>query len=612
MAANIYDHGPAHVELLQKTAEKLWQARHGGKQAVYADYARLAGVSIQTAKRRLAPWAKMQATPRVRRSDCGRSALSIADAQKISGLMVETKRKQTGKQLADISAAVEQLDRDGLINVRRVDPKTGEITRLSDGAISRAMTHYGCHPRQLSQPAPKVELRSEHPNHCWQIDPSICVLYYLKRDDGLHSMPYDQFYKNKPKNLTRIENDRVWRYVIVDHTTGAFYVEYVFGAESGENLCSTFINAMQPRGASDPFHGTPLMAMLDPGSANTGAMFKNLCAVLGVRVWINQPGQPWAKGSVEKHNDIIEREFEHRLKFYRVKSLPELNQAAWNWSAHFQSHAIHRRHGMTRFAAWQRIKPEQLRVPPAADVCRQMATHAPLERTVSSQLRVSFRGRQYDVRHVPGVVVRQKLLVARNAWADGETAHILGYDENRRPTAFIVQACDRGEYGFTSAAVPLGEHRAQPDTRADTHRKQVERAVMEAATDEEAAAKRKAGVLPFGGKIKPLQPADPNLTYLPRRGTPLQVDVTAVVDLTQPRVEWPQPKREFAAYTLVEAVRSIMPLLQSRGLEWTAAMWTDTEQRWPEGVPYDEIESWANELWQRHRMRLASVQEAAS
>ena len=99
----------------------------------------------------------------------------------------------------------------------------------------RALREYRLHPDQLLQPAPVNRMKSEHPNHCWQIDPSLCVLYYLPRhgdDSGLRVMKQEEFYKNKPKNVERIENDRVWRYTGTDPASGPIIVRYYFRAET--------------------------------------------------------------------------------------------------------------------------------------------------------------------------------------------------------------------------------------------------------------------------------------------------------------------------------------------------------------------------------------------
>ena len=138
------------------------------------------------------------------------------------------------------------------------------------------------HPDQLLQPAPVTALQSLHPNHVWEVDASQCVLFYLPRmgkDTGLRLMNAEEFYKNKPKNLEKVVNDRVWRYVVSDHFSGCLFVWYVFGGENSENLCEAFIQATQLKAdrLAEPFCGVPKMVMLDPGAANTGHGFKHLC-----------------------------------------------------------------------------------------------------------------------------------------------------------------------------------------------------------------------------------------------------------------------------------------------------------------------------------------------
>jgi hypothetical protein len=378
--------------------------------------------------------------------------------------------------------------------------------------------------------------------------------------------------------------------VFTDHCTGAFYVEYVLGAESGENLCGSFINAMQRRGTNEPFYGAPLMVMLDPGSANTGAMFRALCAALRVLVQINKPKQPWVKGSVEKHNDIIECEFEHRLRFQPVESLEALNAAAWRWSRHFQATRQHTRHGMTRYDAWMRITPQQLRLAPDVKRCRSLATHEPVLRTVDVQLRVSLGGRRYCVAAIPNVGVREKLLVARNAWAE-DSVHILAPDADGRETFFVAPLVERDEWGF-EGAVTLGEYRSAPTTRADIERAAVERVAMDASTDEEAAAKRKAKALPFGGRIDPSKHIDqqPAPSYLPRRGAVVDVDAPAVVELT-PTIAPTRPTYVPRVLSHVELARVLKPQLEAMSVRWTPAHFEQLVERCPAGASEDQLDA---------------------
>ncbi len=260
--------------------QELRSAPHGEKGAIIARKASSLGVTPKT----LHGWIKsIMDSARKPRNDKGSSELSIDEARLIAAIMRESAR-QTGKQLSSIGAAADILRANGKIKAERLDKATGELVPLSEAAISRALMSYGLHPKQLSRPAPAQTLRTPYPNYLWQIDASLCVLYYLPRNTGLSVMDKTVFYQNKPGNLAKVENDRVWRYVVTDHTSGALYVEYVYGGETGENLVNCLINAMQYRGRLDPYHGVPAHGHARPGSANTGSLFKSLCQSLGVRV----------------------------------------------------------------------------------------------------------------------------------------------------------------------------------------------------------------------------------------------------------------------------------------------------------------------------------------
>lgn len=561
-------------QLLVDVARRAEQAGHGRKGQIYAEAAERLGISQATLMRKLA-----ELTPRNRRRrrDAGESALTLEEARTISAYLMDSRRK-SGKRLASLEDSVEVLRSNGRIQAGRVDETTGELIPLSLSAISRALYHYRLHPEQLSQPAPKSRLASRHPNHVWQIDPSLCVLYYLPSAQGeaLQVMDEAKFYKNKPANIRRIEKERVWRYVITDHASGVIFVHYVLGAESGVNLVEAFIRASQKRHAQDPFHGIPKIAMVDPGSANTGAVFRNLCRALGVHLQVNQPGQPWAKGQVEKANDQVERSFEHRLRFQAQPptSLEEINTLAEQWMRWFNARRIHSRTGVSRYAAWQRITAEQLTIAPAPQVMRHVAMAAPKARKVSSQLTLDFEGRTYAVGDIPGVMVGEMLLVCRNPWRE-DVAGVIYHDDEGREVVQLVEAVNVNEWGFADTDPVIGERYQRPaDTLADTQRKAVERAAMGAATDEEAAAKRKAGTVPLAG-LDPMKPiADTPLPdYLPRRGTDLELDA---------------PNVQALRLNPVEAAKRLRARM---GDEWGSQHYAWLATRYPEGVPEDELES---------------------
>ena len=407
----------AYLERLVEAAQAARSAGHGRKEAIYAAAAAELGVSVSTIKSKIG---EINGRQRKRRADAGEYTLSREDADLIAAYWRETTRG-TGKRLLTLENAVDQLRANGRIQAGRVDEETGEFSPLSISAIARAMRGYGIHPDQLTAPKPVTRLISEFPNQVWQLDPSLCVLYYLRPSadavDGLKVMPADQFYKNKPANLAKVENERVWRYVITDHASGCLFVRYVLGAESAVNLVDAFLAAIQQRNG-EPFHGVPYRLMMDPGSANTSATARNLFHALQVELLINRPGNPRAKGQVENANNLVERYFEAGLRMIPVPDLDRLNALAGKWGCWFNGSSVHSRHGMTRFGAWQLIRSDQLRLAPSLDLCREAARTKSETRKVTPDLKISFGGKSYHVDQVPGILVGEKVEVCRNLYRE--------------------------------------------------------------------------------------------------------------------------------------------------------------------------------------------------
>lgn len=564
----------ALMHALIDVARAAEAAPHGKKNAVYQEAADRMGMSLATLHRKLKEVSVPMKT-RKRRSDAGKSSLSFDDAQLLSAYLQETQRAN-GKRLASIEDALEVLRADNAAFAGRVDETTGEIIPLSLSAVSRALTHYRLHPDQLALPTPKTQLASLHPNHVWQIDPSLCVLYYLHKKVGVQVMEEKEFYKNKPGNIERIEKDRVWRYVITDHASGWIYVHYVLGAESGKNLVEAFIGATQKRHAEDPVHGIPQLVMVDPGSANTGAVFKNLCNALGITLQVNQPGQPWAKGQVEKANDIVERSFEHRLALMTnpPKTLDELNPCAWQWMRWFNSTKVHSRTNATRYAVWMRISAEQLVIAPSEKVMRELSFSAAVQRKVSAMLTIQHGGNTYSVNDIPGVEVGEQLSVTRNPWREDGSIQIVREVEGKR-VIHVLEPQQSTDYGFATTAPVIGEQfKAQPDSAIDKNRKAVERLAMQADTNEQAADARKKKATPFGGNIDPMKPIEQTRLpeYINRRGT--------ASDVVSPMVELPK----------LSPVQIAKKIATQIGSEWKGAehfAWL--KQRYPDGAPDDDI-----------------------
>ena len=570
----------SELDYLRRLAANLVGARHGGKGALVKAAADILRCSPQEVYRRLERAGFDSG--RKPRADRGHTSVPEDIAKKAAG-MVALATRANGKKTLAIKDALEILKADGH---GVVDQETGEIKPIdvSPTTLARAMRQFNCHPEQLAQPRACVQQRSLHPNHVWQIDASVCVLFYLPRG-GLMVMDEKQFYKNKPQNIRRIENDRVIRYVVTDHYSGDFYLEYVTGAEDAANLIQCFLSAIQKRTDDDPMHGVPLILMMDKGSANLSGLFLNLLDRLKVKHIEHLPGNPRAKGQVEKTQDIVECKFEGRLPFYRVADLAELNQRATQWRKAFNATARHSRHERTRNAMWLTIREDQLRLAPSIELCRELVTTRPVEATVRPNRTISYSikgygSNDYDVRFLPGISPKAKLQVVVNPYR-APAIDVLMEGENGEEIAYTVEPMPKNEAGFYVESPVIGQSfSAQADSASDTARKDILKDAYGVDTQLEVDAKRKAKTPAYDGQINVFADVEQTTvpSYIPKRGRDLGIDGS---------------RREIVPLNHVDAAKQLKARL---GDAWTADRYKWLAQRFPDGVPQDQIDVIAAEL----------------
>lgn len=575
---------PALVEALLDVQRRAQAAGHGGKEAVYAAACQHLGLSRATLMRRLK---EVTVKPqRKRRSDAGTTSLSLAQAQRLSAQMMQGYRLND-KGIQSMRLSLEQLRAEDPMFACVIDADTGEVCQISESACARALRAHALHPDQLRQPDPVQQLASDHPNDVWQIDASISTLFYVP-EGGVDTMSNKEFYKNKPENFEKIKRQRLTRYVITDHCSGAIFVHYVAGGESTVNMAESFLAAIQPR-PEQQLHGVPFHLMMDPGSAGIGGAFSNLLRRLQVTPVVNEAGNPRAKGQVENAHNLVETNFESGFKFTHVPSIEWINEKAQMWMRYYNSVRIHRRHGMTRWAKWMQITQQQLRLVDAA-LARALLTHAPETPKVDRNNQVRFDGRVWNVGNVPGVLVGEKVQITFNPF-DRAVALVVQHDAEGRELLIPVPEAVEGEHGFGAGAARIGrEFKAPADTLAVTNRKLVERIAMGTDTDEAAAAARKAKALPFGGKHDPYkhhEQALPAVAMLPRRGTEL------VTGVSVPQAE-PEVLKHF------DAAKALV----AKGVVMTPELVGTLKGLHPEGVPVTELDALAARLTVRAGLRV--------
>ena len=588
--------GDNDLPILVDCAREAAAAGHGGKAEVYQRYCRELG------------WLKPDGKPnfcrllralkasglcqrRARRSDAGAHGLSKHEAEEIVRWQRENARGKGGaRSLVSLKSAVDTLRSNGIVQADAVDPDSGEVRPLSYSAIAAAIRAYGLDAKTLAIPAPAIRMRVLHANHVWQVDASLCVLWYLPASGGLQVMNERDYNENKPKNIKRIENERVTRYVVVDVASGCIYVQYVFGGESGANLTEVFINAMQQR--KNEFWGVPRRVYCDAGSANTGAVFKGLCKALDIDLQWHMPGNARATGAVEKAQDIVERNFESMLAARPVYNLDDLNRAAERWRVKFNATAVHTRHGCTRLSAWAKHVAGHLKAPPSVEVCRAVAHTKPLERSVTRHLTINFDGKDWSAKGLPGVYHTQKVRIVKNPWSD-DSIRIVQHAPDGKTEYFECPLMPRNELGYWDDSPVMGEE-YKSHARTEPELALARLAEKTAADQAQAGASggKRAKPLPFGGKVDPFKPlAD---TYMPEQLPRRADDVHPLAELLSYTGGLVNPPAVHVTLTVPEAVRAIKDRLGDAAPE---DLYSQVKAAYPDGlVPQEWADAWGQPL----------------
>ena len=553
-------------------AQQLSEAPRGQKGQIVARAAQFLSCSKDRVYRGLkaAGWDAQ----RQRRRDRGVSQVSREEAAMVASIMRQSTR-DTGKRLLSIEDAVE---------IAIANPTSGVTTRASADTYARVMREHGLHPDQVTRATPFTQMRSQHPNHVHQFDVSVCALYYQDKG-GLAVMDEKRFYKNKPQNVAKVVNQRVLRYLITDHYTGAFYVEYFQAAgEDQETLFEFLMRAWPERDhPHDPFHGVPHMMVWDAGSANQSHLIRNLLDQLQVEHWAHTPGQPRSKGQVERTHDLVERGFEGRLSLMKVESLEALNTAAHAWMRHFNATQRHTRTRSTRYGLWQTIRSDQLRVCPPRELCEQLLSTKPQQRKVKGDLTISFAIKgfepaNYSVESLEGVRVGEMITVSVNPYRapnvfvslEGEQAKVECVPLERDIAGFYL---DSPIFGNSYAA--------KPDTDVDTNRKAMDKATYGVETQQEVDKARSKRQIPFNGAIDPISylAAETLPSYMARRGKPLELAQYVAPSLA------PMP--------VIEALKRLREQL---GRTLTPDESDLVRASYPDGVPEEALEDLAQQL----------------
>lgn len=286
-------------------------------------------------------WLKVHAgyeTGRKRRTDSGTSRLPVQSLEFIAASIQQSVRRN-GISTKPICVAMNIASQNGL------------VINVSEGRIGALLRAQRLDVKTQATARNHQRLRSEHPNAVHQIDPSLCLVYYLGGRQVI--MSEAEFNKNKPVALEKVKL-KVWRYVRYDHASRSIDVRYYESAGENQRNLFEFLVHTWGKQAQRLSHGVPRMLLWDKGSEFTSPGVRRLLEALGVVYEAHATHHAWVKGGVENANWIVERHFESRLRDEPVETAEQLNASAAAWVRDYNANTIKHVDARTRCDDGQR------------------------------------------------------------------------------------------------------------------------------------------------------------------------------------------------------------------------------------------------------------------
>lgn len=565
---------PATCDYIRALARKLETTPHKARGPLIDGGAEFLGMSKQTIYRHLKAVAGWE-SGRKCRADKGSTSVN-SDALLTLATMQRESVRDNGKQTMHTPVARSVLEANGL------------PVGVSNAHLNRLMRDRGLNVETQVAASPAQKLRYPHPNHTHQVDPSLCLVYYL--NGRQYIMEDREFYKNKLENYAKVKF-KVFRYAMWDGASGAIQPWYTEAA--GESQASLFNFLMYAWSKQDGrlFHGVPKVLIWDKGSANQSHAIRNLLKSLEVEAITHEAGNSRAKGGVENANNIIETQFESRLRFEPVESIDELNAAALAWSEGYNANLIPgqdtrlRREGLAmpvaRYDLWQRIRSEELRLLPDVEVCRALMVGKEEERKVDGHENITFRHpkadrtQTYCLKGMDGVNVGDMVSVRPLVYGDDAIQVVLARFDGE-PLIYRVEP-EREYDGYgnpLSAAVPGEGYKSHAQTPAEVAGQAMDELAFPGQDADQARQKK---VVPFGGAIK-------SHSYLK--------DVEQPSYLQRPGVEIEAPAHAApAAPRMLDSTVVMLRVRSELGRNLTAEENQFMTARFAAGVPEDQLDA---------------------
>jgi len=557
-------------------AGRLDAVGHGGATSLVQEAAAFLKWSPQTVYRQLKAAAGWSSGRRPR-GDKGATSVSTDALLKLGTAQREAVR-DNGKQTLFTTTSRGMLEQNGV------------AFGVSNGRLNTLMRDRKLNVGAQRVATPVQALRAPHPNHTHMVDPSLCLIYYMR--DRQYMVRDREFYKNKLDGMAKVKF-KVYRYVLYDKASGAIVPWYCEAAGEDQHNLFEFLMHAWGEQPGRLFRGVPQFMFWDKGSANTSAAIVNLLKHLEVTPLDHQAGNARAKGGVENANNIVETQFESRLRFEPVHDVAGLNAAAFAWANAYNANMIPgqetllKRDGLpmptARYDLWQLIAAEQLRLLPPVDVCRMLMASKEEERRVRPDLSVQFkhaaaeRSAMYSLRGLAGVSVGDKVIVRALVYGDCAIQISVPRYDGAMLTYRVEPERAYDRFGQLERAAEIGaEYKSTKRTEAEQAATTMDHTAYPGMTEDEVKKARDKKTAPFEGKLVAHSYLHDVVlpTYLPRAGT--EIEPVSVARM--------EP-------AMLGSVEAMLRIVRGIGRYLTADENTFISARYADGAPEDQIEA---------------------
>ncbi len=561
---------------LSGLARSLDAAGHGERGQLLASAQSFLGLSQQTIYRQLKAacgWGGV----RKARADKGKTSVAT-EALTILGAVQREGIRDNGKQTLFTTTARGMLEQNGI------------VFNVGNAQLNRLIRDRKLNVTAQRNASPVQALRALHPNHVHEVDPSLCLIYYMNGKQ--HMMRDREFYKNKLENYAKVKY-KVYRYVMYDRASGLLVPWYVEAAGENQHSLFDFLMFCWSVKPGRLFHGVPQFVLWDKGTANTSAAIKNLLVHLEVTPLEHEAGNSRVKGGVENGNNIVETQFESRLRFEPVSDIRELNERAFAWANAYNANLIPgqdtrlRRDGLvqpvSRYDLWQLVTAAQLRLLPAIEVCRALMVAREQERKVKPNLTLDFkhpdseRSMLYSVRGLDGINVGDKVQVRSLVYGDCAIQIQVPRYDGEMITYRIEPDRDYDRFGQSLSGSIIGaEYKAIADTEIEHAAKAMDHMAYPDMDKDEVKAARNRKTTPFANKLDAhsyLEKIEMP-TFMPKQGSEIET-----------------PEHLQAEVPKLSAIAAMLRIAGAIRRNLTEDENAFLQARYAEGVPEDQIDS---------------------